>query len=70
MLARIPEEELDALLRGYGYEPRYVTGHEPAVMHQEMAAALDETHRPDPGHPGRGQDGAARARAGQHGAGR
>jgi xylulose-5-phosphate/fructose-6-phosphate phosphoketolase len=42
VLARIPEDELDALLRGYGYEPRYVTGHEPAVMHQEMAATVDE----------------------------
>ena len=43
VLARIPEDELDALLRGYGYEPRYVTGHEPSAMHQEMAAVLDET---------------------------
>jgi xylulose-5-phosphate/fructose-6-phosphate phosphoketolase len=42
VLARIPEEELDALLRGYGYEPRYVTGHEPSFMHQEMAAVLDD----------------------------
>ena len=43
VLARIGEDELDALLRGYGYEPRYVTGHEPAAMHQDMAAALDDT---------------------------
>jgi len=42
VLARIPEDELDALLRGYGYEPRYVTGHEPSAMHQDMAAALDD----------------------------
>jgi xylulose-5-phosphate/fructose-6-phosphate phosphoketolase len=41
VLARIPEDELDALLRGYGYEPQYVTGHEPAAMHQQMAATLD-----------------------------
>ncbi|HTP17133.1 MAG TPA: phosphoketolase family protein, partial [Streptosporangiaceae bacterium] len=41
VLARIPAAELDALLRGYGYEPLYVTGHEPAIVHQEMAAALD-----------------------------
>jgi xylulose-5-phosphate/fructose-6-phosphate phosphoketolase len=41
VLARIPEEELDALLTGYGYQPIYVTGHEPAVMHQRMAAAVD-----------------------------
>jgi xylulose-5-phosphate/fructose-6-phosphate phosphoketolase len=42
VLARITDRELDALLRGYGYEPRYVSGHEPPVMHQEMAATLDE----------------------------
>jgi xylulose-5-phosphate/fructose-6-phosphate phosphoketolase len=43
LLARLPEDELDALLRGYGYRPRHVTGHEPFVMHQKMAAALDES---------------------------
>jgi xylulose-5-phosphate/fructose-6-phosphate phosphoketolase len=42
LLARLPEDELDALLRGYGYRPRHVTGHEPFVMHQKMAAAVDE----------------------------
>jgi xylulose-5-phosphate/fructose-6-phosphate phosphoketolase len=42
VLARIPDGELDALLRGYGYEPRYVTGHEPSLMHPAMAAAVDE----------------------------
>jgi xylulose-5-phosphate/fructose-6-phosphate phosphoketolase len=42
VLARIPEDELDALLRGYGYDPIYVTGHEPFAMHQDMAAALDQ----------------------------
>jgi xylulose-5-phosphate/fructose-6-phosphate phosphoketolase len=41
ILARIGDDELDALLRGYGYLPRYVTGHEPDVVHQELAAALD-----------------------------
>jgi xylulose-5-phosphate/fructose-6-phosphate phosphoketolase len=42
VLARIPHEELDALMRGYGYEPFYVEGDEPEAMHQTMAAALDE----------------------------
>jgi xylulose-5-phosphate/fructose-6-phosphate phosphoketolase len=42
VLARIPHEELDQLLRGYGYEPHYVEGHDPALMHQQMASALDE----------------------------
>ena len=42
VLARIPQEELDALLRGYGYAPRYVSGSEPEQMHRDMAAALDD----------------------------
>jgi len=41
VLARIPHEELDALLRGYGHEPLYVQGHDPEAMHRAMAAALD-----------------------------
>ncbi|HET7013429.1 MAG TPA: phosphoketolase family protein [Streptosporangiaceae bacterium] len=41
LLARIGEEQLDALLRGYGWEPVYVTGDDPAVLHSVMAAALD-----------------------------
>ncbi len=41
VLARIGDEELDALLRGYGYEPLYVSGHEPGFMHPKMAATLD-----------------------------
>lgn len=42
VLARIPPEELDALMWGYGYEPYYVEGDDPMVMHQKMAAVLDE----------------------------
>ncbi|HET9898906.1 MAG TPA: phosphoketolase family protein [Streptosporangiaceae bacterium] len=41
LLARISDDDLDALLRGYGYDPRYVTGHEPGLMHEQMAGALD-----------------------------
>ncbi|MCR3721646.1 MULTISPECIES: phosphoketolase family protein [Prauserella salsuginis group] len=41
VLARIPREELDALLRGCGYVPYYVDGDEPATMHREMAATID-----------------------------
>jgi xylulose-5-phosphate/fructose-6-phosphate phosphoketolase len=41
VLARLPEPELDALLRGYGYEPLYVTSPGDPVPHQEMAATLD-----------------------------
>jgi xylulose-5-phosphate/fructose-6-phosphate phosphoketolase len=42
VLARIPDDELAALMRGYGYEPHFVTGDEPAAVHQQLAAALDE----------------------------
>ena len=42
VLARISREELDALLRGYGWTPFFVEGHEPATMHAAMAATLDE----------------------------
>jgi xylulose-5-phosphate/fructose-6-phosphate phosphoketolase len=42
VLARITHEELDHLLRGYGYSPIFVEGSEPPVMHQLMAAALDQ----------------------------
>jgi xylulose-5-phosphate/fructose-6-phosphate phosphoketolase len=41
ILARIEHEELEQLLRGYGWTPCFVEGHEPALMHQAMAAALD-----------------------------
>jgi len=41
ILARISHGELEALLRGYGYTPHFVEGHEPAQMHQAMAATLD-----------------------------
>jgi len=41
VLARISHEELDQLFRGYGYKPHFVEGHEPAKMHQLMAATID-----------------------------
>jgi xylulose-5-phosphate/fructose-6-phosphate phosphoketolase len=41
ILARIPKEELQRLLEGCGYEPHFVEGDDPAVMHQLMAATLD-----------------------------
>jgi xylulose-5-phosphate/fructose-6-phosphate phosphoketolase len=41
ILARISREELDQLLRGYGWTPHYVEGHEPDLMHEAMAATLD-----------------------------
>ena len=42
VLARISHEELDALMRGYGYTPYFVEGEDPAEMHQQMAATLEQ----------------------------
>jgi xylulose-5-phosphate/fructose-6-phosphate phosphoketolase len=42
VLARITRDELEQLLRGYGWTPFFVEGHEPASMHEDMAAALDK----------------------------
>ncbi|MEB3030554.1 phosphoketolase family protein [[Mycobacterium] nativiensis] len=42
VLARIPHSELESLLRGYGYRPITVAGDDPAVVHQLLAAALDD----------------------------
>jgi xylulose-5-phosphate/fructose-6-phosphate phosphoketolase len=46
VLARIPEEELDAFLRGQGYEPFFFSGgfeeEDAAELHGRFAATLDE----------------------------
>src|ERR1700733_4820016 len=42
VLARIPRPELTELLKGYGYDPRFIEGHEPAAMHEAMAELLDQ----------------------------
>jgi xylulose-5-phosphate/fructose-6-phosphate phosphoketolase len=42
VLARIPHDELRALLEGYGHAPRFVEGSDPAEVHQALAATLDE----------------------------
>lgn len=41
ILARIPRAELAALMTGYGYEPFFVEGDDPATMHRLMADTLD-----------------------------
>ena len=41
VLARISREELTALLHGYGYEPHFVEGDDPVVVHQQLAGTLD-----------------------------
>ena len=42
VLARIPEDELAALMRGYGYTPHFVGGDDPAAVHEQLAATLDQ----------------------------
>ena len=41
VLARIPHDELSALMHGYGHEPIFVEGDDPMQMHQRMATAID-----------------------------
>ncbi len=41
LLARIGHTELESLFTGYGYQPYFVEGSDPATMHQQMAATLD-----------------------------
>ncbi len=41
LLARLDTGELTQLLRGYGYEPRFVEGDDPRVLHPIMAETLD-----------------------------
>ncbi|GAA2473530.1 phosphoketolase family protein [Streptomyces longisporus] len=42
VLARLPEHELDELLRGYGHSPIHVSGDDPATVHRAMAQAMDD----------------------------
>jgi xylulose-5-phosphate/fructose-6-phosphate phosphoketolase len=42
VLARMPEEELLHLFRGYGYEPYTLTGDDPMTMHAGMAEVMDK----------------------------
>ena len=41
VLARISKDELTELMRGYGYRPYFVAGHDPEPMHQLMASTLE-----------------------------
>lgn len=42
VLGRIPHDELEDLFRGYGYQPYFVEGDDPKIVHQLMAKALDD----------------------------
>jgi xylulose-5-phosphate/fructose-6-phosphate phosphoketolase len=41
LLARISHDELDHLMRGYGYTPYFVEGDDPEKVHHLMASTLD-----------------------------
>jgi xylulose-5-phosphate/fructose-6-phosphate phosphoketolase len=41
LLARISHEELENLMRGYGWTPYFVEGSDPDSMHQAMAATVE-----------------------------
>ena len=41
LLARIGRDELEQLMRGHGYTPHFVSGSDPAQVHQQLAATLD-----------------------------
>ena len=41
VLARIPREELTALMRGYGHVPHFVEGDDPAQVHQRLAEVME-----------------------------
>ena len=42
VLARIEDDELRDLMRGYGHEPHFVAGDEPFDVHRQLAATLDD----------------------------
>jgi xylulose-5-phosphate/fructose-6-phosphate phosphoketolase len=42
VLARIGDEQLTQLMRGYGHEPLFVEGDEPEAVHEALAATLEQ----------------------------
>ena len=42
VLSRISKKELTSLMQGYGYEPIFVEGDDPQIMHRLMAQAMDK----------------------------
>src|SRR6185503_849192 len=45
ILARISNDELEALFRGYGYKAHFLEGEDPDAMHQGMASALEAIYQ-------------------------
>ncbi|MEU4744302.1 phosphoketolase family protein [Actinosynnema sp. NPDC023658] len=41
VLARIPDDELASLMRGYGHTPHFVAGDDPKEVHEQLASTLD-----------------------------
>ena len=41
ILARIGDAELTSFMRGYGYDPHFVSGDDPETMHELMATTMD-----------------------------
>jgi xylulose-5-phosphate/fructose-6-phosphate phosphoketolase len=44
VLGRSSDDEIRNLLRGHGWEPRFVEGDEPAAMHARFGSALDDCY--------------------------
>jgi xylulose-5-phosphate/fructose-6-phosphate phosphoketolase len=42
LLSRISHQELEDLFKGYGWTPHFVEGSDPKLMHQKMAATMEE----------------------------
>ena len=63
VLARISREELTELLRGYGYEPHFVEGDEPPLVHQAARRRAGRGAGRHPRDPGRGARRAGRRSA-------
>jgi xylulose-5-phosphate/fructose-6-phosphate phosphoketolase len=42
ILARIPQDEIESLLIGYGWKPRFVEGDDPSLMHPKMAEVMEQ----------------------------
>src|SRR3974377_234494 len=42
ILARISHDELESLFKGYGWTPHFVEGSDPGVVHEKMAATLEQ----------------------------
>ena len=68
LLGRSDDDSVEAMLRGLGWEPHLVAGHDPLAMHPRFAQVLDECYariraiQVEARRPGAGASGATRAR--------